>query len=383
MRFFHLSDLHIGKQLHHYNLQEDQIHILRQIAEYARTERPDAVVIAGDIYDKAAPSGEAVAIFDSFLTELSRIRPQIPILIISGNHDSPKRLQFASSILRENQIYIAAAAPAAPQDRLTKVTLEDAYGEVCFYLLPFVKPGYVRRALGEESADSYDAVVRKLIGRENIDLEKRNVLVSHQFYTAGSHVPELSDSETVHVGGMDNVDIQALAGFDYAALGHIHGAQKVKEPWVRYCGTLLKYSVSEWKQEKALLEVTLKGKGEEPEFRKLPLSPLYDVTRRKGTLAELLEKERCEDYVSVTLTDEGELYQPRELLERVYPRILEVKAENSRTRSLLEETEGVSWEQDPGAAFAVFFRQMQGREMTEEEKRIMSSMLDRAKEEAI
>ena len=140
MRFFHLSDLHIGKQLHHYNLQEDQIHILRQIAEYARTERPDAVVIAGIFMTRRLASGEAVAIFDSFLTELSRIRPQIPILIISGNHDSPKRLQFASSILRDNQIYIAAA-PAAPQDRLTKVTLDDAYGEVCFYLLPFVKPG--------------------------------------------------------------------------------------------------------------------------------------------------------------------------------------------------------------------------------------------------
>ncbi|MCH1981126.1 exonuclease SbcCD subunit D [Ruminococcus sp. OA3] len=383
MRFFHLSDLHIGKQLHHYNLQKDQTQILHQIAEYARAEQPDAIVVAGDIYDKAAPSGEAVAIFDQFLTELSRIRPQIPVLIISGNHDSPRRLQYASSILQDNQIYIAAVPPATPQDRLTKVTLEDAYGEVCFYLLPFVKPGYVRQALEGERADSYDEAVRKLIRREEIDFDKRNVLVSHQFYTAGSHAPELSDSETVHVGGMDNVDIQAITGFDYAALGHIHGAQKVKEPWVRYCGTLLKYSVSEWKQEKALLEVTLNRKGEEPEFRTLPLSPLHDVTRRKGTLAELLEEERCEDYVSVTLTDEGELYQPRELLERVFPRILEVKAENSRTRSLLDEVAGVRWEQDPGAAFAGFFRQMQGREMTEEENRIMRSILDRAKEEVV
>lgn len=383
MRFFHLSDLHIGRQLHHYNLQKDQEHILGQIADYAEQEHPDAVVIAGDIYDKAAPSGEAVAVFDSFLTRLSRIRPQIPVLIISGNHDSPKRMRYASSILQDNQIYIAAVPPAVPQDRLTKVVLEDSYGEVCFYLLPFVKPGYVRQVFENNKADSYDDAVRRLIEREEIDFKKRNVLVSHQFYTGAGDFPMLSDSETIHVGGMDNVDIQVLAGFDYAALGHIHGAQKVRDAWIRYCGTPLKYSVSEWKQEKALLEVTLNGKGETPVLRTLPLSPLHDVTKRKGPLAELLAEKRCDDYVSVILTDEGELYQPRDLLERVYPNLLEVKVENSRTRSMLEESAAIHWEQDPEAAFAEFFRQMQGREMTEEEKQIMIRVMDQAREETL
>ena len=204
MRFFHLSDLHIGRQLHHYNLREDQEHILGEVISYAETLRPDAIVIAGDIYDKSVPSGEAVTVFDDFLTRLSQIEPTIPVFIIAGNHDSPQRLDYASRLLGSRSIYIAGKAPESEEEHLKRITLTDEFGAVNFYLLPFLKPGYVRLLSGGELPESYTAAVRTVLEREEMDWAERNVLVTHQFYTGSGCVPDTCDSENISVGGIDN-----------------------------------------------------------------------------------------------------------------------------------------------------------------------------------
>lgn len=384
MRFFHLSDLHIGKQLHHYNLREDQEAILKEVVAYAKDLRPDAIIIAGDIYDKSVPSAEAVAVFDEFLTSLSEIAPAIALLIISGNHDSAQRLDYASGILKSHQIYLAGTAPRIEEEHIRKVTLNDEYGEVDFYLLPFLKPSYVRNVFPGEPPQTYGDAVAKLIRREEIDYHgRRNVLVSHQFYT-GNELPETCDSETFSVGGIDNVDIGAVKDFDYVALGHLHGVQSVGMPHIRYCGTLLKYSVSESGQEKALTLVTLSQKGAPPKVERLALHPLRDVKKKRGNLAEILEaanEEERDDYVSITLTDEVDPYKPKEQLEEVFDRILEVKADNTRTRNKLREMDEELVLKDPLETFCDFYQEMQGRQLAQEEMEIMKKMFDEAKGE--
>ena len=388
MRFFHLSDLHIGKQLHHYNLREDQEHILAEVISYAEKLHPDAVVIAGDVYDKSVPSGEAVTVFDDFLTRLSAVDPAIPILVIAGNHDSAQRLDYASRLLGSHRIYIAGRAPESEEEYLKKITLTDEYGRVNFYLMPFLKPGYVRGLCGGEAPENYTAAVQAVLGREKIDPGERNVLVSHQFYTGrdirtGEEIsPETCDSELLSVGGIDNVDISVLSGFDYAALGHLHGAQKVGGENIRYCGTLLKYSVSEAGQEKSLHMVSLGAKGVPVNVEKLPLHPLRNVRRVRGELEEIIsaaDPEHRDDYVSVTLTDEIDPYKPKEQLQKVYSHILEVRMDNERTRKKLEFDEGEIRMEDPLDVFSDFYREMQGREMSEEETEILRFVFDKVK----
>lgn len=383
MRFFHLSDLHIGKHLHHYNLKEDQQQILNEIIAYAKEIQPDAIVIAGDVYDKSVPSAEAVTIFDDFLTELAKIEPAIPVMIISGNHDSPERLQYAANILSRYQIHMAGSVPCTKEEYLKKVTLKDEHGEVDFYLLPFMKPSYVRNVF-EDVPESYTEAVRRILKREHIDVSKRNVLVSHQFYTSGGEKPETCDSEIISVGGIDNVDVSAVEDFDYVALGHIHGAQTVGKDGICYCGTLLKYSVSEAKHEKHLTLVTLDAKGDAPRITKLPLHPLRDVKKITGELTEVLKaaaKSDGKDYVSITLTDEVDPYRPKEQLENVYERILEIRIDNSRTRSRLLETEEEAGFMSPFEAFERFFSEMQGRELKEEEVLYMQNIFEQEEEE--
>ena len=382
MKFFHLSDLHIGKQLHRYNLKEDQQVILKEVIAYAKELRPDAIVIAGDIYDKSVPSAEAVTIFDEFLTELSEITPVIPILIISGNHDSPDRLNYASEILRRHHIYLVGNVPEQPEEHIEKVTLQDTYGEVDFYLLPFMKPGYVRNVFVNNVPETYADAVREIIKREKIDYNnKRNVLVSHQFYVGEKEgSPETCDSEVFSVGGIDNVDIGAVKEFDYVAL--LHGAQYVSRPKIRYCGTLLKYSVSESTQTKSLTVVTLKEKGEKPEIACYPLHPLRDVRKKKGTLEEIIKEageEEKEDYISITLTDEIDPYKPKEQLERVFSHILEIRVDNQRTRTKLKEMDEELVMKDPFTSFCEFYKEMQGREMNTQEETIMKEIFDNVK----
>ena len=384
MKFFHLSDLHIGKQLHRYNLKEDQQVILKEFITYAKELRPDAIVIAGDIYDKSVPSAEAVNVFDEFLTDLSEITPEIPILIISGNHDSPDRLKYASEILKRHHIYLAGNVPERPEEHIEKVTLHDAYGEVDFYLLPFMKPAYVKNIFVDGTPETYSDAVKEIIKREKIDYkDKRNVLVSHQFYVGEkAESPETCDSEVFSVGGIDNVDIGSVKEFDYVALGHLHGAQCIGKPEIRYCGTLLKYSVSESTQNKSLTVVTLKTKGEKPEIENYPLHPLRDVRKKKGTLDEIIKESReteKDDYISITLTDEIDPYKPKEQLERIFSHILEIRVDNQRTRTKLKEMDEELVMKDPFTSFAEFYKEMQGREMNGEEETIMKEIFDKAK----
>ena len=384
MKFFHLSDLHIGKQLHRYNLKEDQQVILKEVITYAKELRPDAIVIAGDIYDKSVPSAEAVNVFDEFLTDLSEITPEIPILIISGNHDSPDRLKYASEILKRHHMYLAGNVPERPEEHIEKVTLHDAYGEVDFYLLPFMKPAYVKNIFVDGTPETYSDAVKEIIKREKIDYkDKRNVLVSHQFYVGEkAESPETCDSEVFSVGGIDNVDIGSVKEFDYVALGHLHGAQCIGKPEIRYCGTLLKYSVSESTQNKSLTVVTLKAKGEKPEIENYPLHPLRDVRKKKGTLDEIIKEAQeteKDDYISITLTDEIDPYKPKEQLERIFSHILEIRVDNQRTRTKLKEMDEELVMKDPFTSFAEFYKEMQGREMNGEEETIMKEIFDKAK----
>ena len=386
MRFFHISDLHIGKQLYSYSLLPDQRAVLHEITERAKEYHPDAILIAGDVFDRSIPSGEAYTVLDEFLTELSDITPRIPVLLIAGNHDSAERLNYASGFLEKHQIHIAVSAPEKEEEYLKKVTLTDEFGPVHFYLLPFLKPAYVRPLFPGEEISDYETAIRRILEREAIDFSGRNVLLSHQFYKNGSTSPETSDSEQVslNVGGLDSVDVSLVENFDYVALGHIHGPQKVKVPHIRYCGTPLKYSLSEEYQEKSITMVTLREKGSEPLIETLPLHPLRDVRRVKGTLEEVLKKAEEEgacDFVSVTLTDEEELYRPGERLQKAYEYLLEYRIENRRTRNFMEETEKDLKVEDPLSVFRTFYEEVQGVSLDEKEEAFMSRILEKAREE--
>lgn len=386
MKFFHISDLHIGKQLHHYSLIEDQAHILKEVTAYVQQFAPEAVVIAGDIYDKSVPSAEAVSLFDEFLTRLADIRPSVAVLIISGNHDSAQRLDYASRILGRQNIYIAGRVPSEKGEHLKKVTLLDEFGEVDFYLLPFLKPGYTRGLFDdeEEIPETYSEAVRFLLQREKIDTAKRNVLVSHQFYTGNGSTPDTCDSELFSVGGIDNVDIAPLKVFEYAALGHLHGAQQVQDAAIRYCGTLLKYSVSEASHTKSLHLVELGAKGDAVKVEQLPLHPLRDVRTIRGELKEIMEsakEENRDDYISVTLTDETDPYRPKEQLEKVYSHILEIRTDNTRTRKRLEEFDDEAEIADPLTVFNDFYAEIQGRALSEEERGYLGHVLEKVKGE--
>ena len=378
MKFVHLSDLHIGKQLHRYNMSEEQRSVLRQIVELSCAQQPDAVIMAGDIYDSPVPSAEAVSIFDDFLTQLCRQLPKAAIFIIAGNHDSAKRIDFASSILAKHNVFIAGMPPIKPEEYIKRITLEDEYGEVDFYLLPFVKPAYVRHVF-EEDIVSYDAAVRRLLEREKIDTSKRNVLISHQFYTAGGAEPLTCDSEVRFVGGIENVDVSVLEPFEYAALGHIHRPQKMGKEIYRYCGTPLQYSVSEAGENKSVTLVELNEKGSAPVLRELAIIPPRKVRRMEGTLVEILEsvsEEERHDFVSITLKDEVEAYLPKERLEEKFDHILEIRIDNARTRKLLELEEEDIEQLNPYEAFVAFFEEMNGRAMTEQEDALLREVMN-------
>lgn len=384
MKLFHISDLHIGKQLHYYNLKDNQVEILSQIVKKAKEYQPSVILIAGDIYDRSVPSAEAYAIFDGFLNDLSEIKPSIPILIIAGNHDSAERLNYASSFLEKHNIFISTMPPQKDEEYLKKVTLQDEYGAVNFYLLPFVKPGYVRHLFEDGVVTSYDTAIRALIERENINYGERNVLISHQFYISGEVVPETCESEQVYisVGGIDSVDIASVKGFDYVALGHLHGAQQIGEKHIRYSGTPLKYSTSEEKHKKSIAMVTLSDKKEDISIEQIPLLSSQDVRKIKGNIDEIISlatELNCHDYISITLTDEEDIFKPKDQLEEHYDHILEIKVENSRTRAQLEYTSGEASVLDPYEAFCEFYQEMQNVPMNEEEEKIMADVINSVK----
>lgn len=328
MKFFHLSDLHIGLKLMNHDLAEEQRHILSEIVKWAEKRRPDAVVIAGDIYDKSVPSAEAVSLFDYFVTELSRRLPQAKIMMISGNHDNAERVNVFRSILERQNIYMIGRPPELPGEKIEKVPMQDAHGIVNFYLLPFVKPSMVRQITGTDEEGnnlSYDAAVRSLIEREKLDKTARNVLVSHQFYlSAGKEEgQEREPSEAVTVGMIDSVQGDVLNRFDYAALGHIHKAQRLNDrETCRYCGTPLACSFAEAGQRKGVVEVTLGAKGD-VHIEMLPLVPLHEVRTLCGSLEQILA-EPSEDYVSIMLTDAEDVAEAdvRDRLKASFPNML-------------------------------------------------------------
>lgn len=375
MKFFHLSDLHIGLKLMNHDMREDQKYILSEVIEVAGREKPDAIVIAGDIYDKAVPSAEAVEVFDCFLEKLTEAAPEAVIMMISGNHDSAPRIDCFRKVLSRQNVYMVGQPPRMETEYIEKVVLKDEYGKMNFYLLPFVKPSMVKQVVGvDENGNnlSYNETLHRLIGREKINSDERNVLVSHQFYLpSGKNAEDVErmDSEMRTVGNIDEVSADVLEKFDYAALGHIHKPMKVGSELYRYCGTPLACSVSEAQQQKGIIMVEMGVKGE-VKTTILPLEPLRQVKVVKGTLEEVL-KESCKDYVTVILTDKADLdvIDMQERIRLAFPNLLEIRRENQRktdyTRTL--QTEELL---DPYELCCSFLK-----DLDEEEKMILQDVL--------
>lgn len=372
MKFFHLSDLHIGLKLMNRDLREEQMDILRQVIDLAREEQPDAVVIAGDIYDKAVPAAEAVEVFDSFITELKRAVPEAEMMLISGNHDSGLRLNCFREILDEQKVHMIGLPPRREEEYIEKVTLQDEFGPVNFYLLPFVKPSMVKQIVGvDENGNnlSYDATLHKLIAREEVNTAERNVLVSHQFYLPvgeNAESVERMDSEIRTVGNIDAVASDVLEAFDYAALGHIHKPMKVGSELYRYCGTPLACSVSEAGQKKGVIMVEIGEKDSKTSVKitVLPLKPLREVRIIKGSLEEVLAQ-ACEDFVTVILTDRVDLdiMDMQDRIRMAFPYLLEIRREVLRKADYSEQLMSEK-EQDPFELCCSFLKDLDDEEKT-------------------
>lgn len=378
MKFIHLSDLHLGKRVFDFNLTEDQEYILKEILEVIDSETPDAVLIAGDIYDKSVPSTEAVEILDEFLFQLSQRNLQV--FLISGNHDSPERLAFASRIISSTGIHLSPVYNGIVEPTV----LTDEHGLVNVYLLPFVKPAHVRRFFPDMKIESYDDALRVAVGALDIDQSKRNILVTHQFITGAVR----SDSEEISVGGTDNIDASVFDGFDYVALGHIHRPQNIGSERIRYCGTPLKYSFSEAKHEKSVTVIDIEEKGN-LSVRTVPLHPLRDLREIEGTYEELTyrpnyEGTNTEDYLHITLTDEEDIPDAIGKLRLIYPYLMSLDYNNSRTRSAgaLSDLENVD-HKSPLVLFEEFYEQQNGRAMSDEQKNFAREIMENIWEEEL
>ena len=322
MKLIHLSDLHIGKRVNEISMLEDQIHILEQILAIIRAEQPDGVLIAGDVYDKSVPPAEAVTVFDAFLCRLAE--EKVPVFVISGNHDSPERLAFGGALMERAGIHMSPVYDGAVEP----VVLRDSFGDVNIWLLPFVKPTHVRKAFPEAIIESYTDACRVAVEQMAIDTAVRNVLVTHQFVTGAS----TCESEELSVGGSDNVDGSVFDGFDYVALGHIHGPQNIGSNRMRYCGTPLKYSFSEVNHCKSLTVVELGEKGSLT-LRAVPLVPRRELRQLRGTFNDLLSGKPSDDYLHLVLTDEEDVPEALGRLRAVYPHTMKLSYDNTRTRA--------------------------------------------------
>lgn len=381
LKFFHLSDLHIGLKLMNRDLREDQEYILEQIVQAAEKEKPHAVVIAGDIYDKAIPSAEAVEVFDQFITDLTAAVPDAVIMAISGNHDSASRVDCFRSILSRQHLHMIGMPPRSPEEYIQRVILSDTFGNVNFYLLPFVKPSMVREIVGaDENGNnlSYNETLHRLIGREHTDSSQRNVLVSHQFYLpVGTHAEEIErmDSEIRTVGNIDEVSADLLERFDYAALGHIHKPMRVGSDIYRYCGTPLACSVSEAGQQKGIIIVEMGEKGSQVQTTVLPLCPRRQIRVVKGELEEVLQQ-GCEDYAVVILTDKVDLdvIDMQDRIRAAYPYLLEIRRENQQKADYSREYKAEK-ELDPLALCCAFLK-----ELDDTEKDILADVIHTVQE---
>lgn len=376
MKFLHLADLHLGKRVNGFSMLEDQAHILRQILAILDDEQPDGVLIAGDVYDKSVPSVEAVGLLDSFLTEL-RARG-VPVLLISGNHDSPERLAFGGRVMDSCGIHISPVYDGA----LAPVTLHDEFGPVHVWLLPFVKPAHVRRWFPDADIESYTDAVAEAVAHMDIDTAARNVLVTHQFVTGGAR----SGSEELSVGGTDNVDSGVFAPFDYVALGHLHGAQHIGRETIRYAGSPLKYSFSEASQHKSVTVVTLGEKGD-VQVRTVALTPLRELREIRGSYDELTARSFYEhttyrsDYLHLILTDEQDVFDAMSRLRTIYPYLMTLDYDNARTRaaggmSVPAETE----RRTPLELFEALYTRQNHQPMSEVQREYIAQLMEQIME---
>lgn len=377
MKFIHLSDLHLGKRLSGFSLLEDQRFILDEIQRICEEEKPDAVLIAGDVYDKSLPSAEAVELFDSFLTALAGLVPHV--FVISGNHDSAERLAFGGRLMDKSGVHMAPVYSG----KVEPVELSDEFGTVSVWMLPFIKPAAVRGFFPDEEINDHGDALRLAVRAMGIDESKRNVLIAHQFVTGA----ERCESEEIPVGGLDNVDASVFEDFDYVALGHIHGPQNIGSGRIRYCGTPLKYSFSEMGHKKSVTLASLENKGV-LKLKTRELVPLRDMAALKGSYSGLsslsfYEGKAFKDaYLKITLTDEEDIPDAAARLRMIYPYLASLDYDNSRSRAGLEiESLEGSEAKPPLQVFSEFFCRQNGAEMSEEQEELVRKLIESVWEE--
>ncbi len=371
MKFIHLSDLHLGKRVNEFSMIADQADILKKILTIIEEEKPDGVLIAGDVYDKSIPSVEAVSLFDNFLKDLARAH--IQTFIISGNHDSAERLSFAAELIEASGIHISPVYNGT----VRPISMRDAYGTVHIYMLPFVKPAHVRSIFPKENTQSYTEAIRTAISHMEINEKERNLLITHQFVTGAVR----SESEEICVGGTDNVDASVFWPFDYVALGHIHGPQQMTRESIRYCGAPLKYSFSEAGHQKSVTVLELREKGN-LRIRTVDLHPLHDMRELKGSYEELTGRKNyegtaVEDYIHITLTDEEDILDAIGKLRVIYPNLMKLDYDNRRTRENTVITGAGDVEQKtPLQMVQDFYRQQNNQEMDAEQTAFVSGLIE-------
>lgn len=374
MKFLHLADLHLGKRICERSLLDDQRFLLEQILQIVDDKSADAVLIAGDVYDRPVPPPEAVALLDGFLTALRE--RGVPCLLIPGNHDSDERLAFGA------QLFTGAGVHLAPvfDGTLRTVTLEDTHGRVHFTLLPFLRPAQVRRFFPDVPPGDYEAAIRAVLSTVDMADSDRHVLLAHQFVTAAGASPERCDSELASVGTLDNVDVSAFDGFDYVALGHIHGPQRVGRETVRYAGSPLKFSFSEVHHRKSAPLVTLGAKGD-VQVELVPLTPQRDLRVLRGKLSDLLDPAawsgtKTDDFMHITLTDDA-VMDAMNKVRAVYPNTLRLDFDNALTAQTdVPELACEAVRRDPFALFAEFYEKQNGEPMDAEMNAVVRAMLE-------
>jgi len=378
MKLIHLSDFHLGKRVNEFSMLEQQKYILERISDIIDDENPDFVIIAGDIYDKSVPPVEAIQLFNDFLYNLAE--KNIKVFIISGNHDSPERISFGSEFMKLGGVHVAPVY----NGEIVPITLNDKYGAIKIYLLPFIKPAHVRRFFDAEEISTYTDAMKIAVKSMNVDRTYRNILITHQFVTGAYR----SESEEISVGGTDNVDATVFEIFDYVALGHIHRPQNIGNEKIRYCGTPLKYSFSESNHEKSVTIAELHEKGNLT-VRTTPLVPKLDMREIKGTYNELTAKSfykdmNTQDYLHITLTDEDDIHDALSKLRVIYPNIMKLDYDNKRTRLIghienIPETDNKS----PSELFCEFYKKQNNSEMNKEQLDFTKSLIEKIWEENI
>lgn len=372
MKFIHISDLHLGKRVNEFSMVEDQKYILTKIIGIIDKEKPNGVLIAGDIYDKTVPPADAVELFDSFLVRLAK--RDLQVFVISGNHDSPERIAFGSRLMNQSGIHMSPVYDG----QIQPVSLEDEHGRIDIYMLPFLKPAHVRRFYPEDEIVSYTDALRIAVGHMEINKENRNILITHQFVTGAQR----SDSEEISVGGSDNVDASVFEDFDYVALGHIHRPQNISTDTIRYSGTPLKYSFSEANHHKSVTVVEVREKNDIA-VRTEKLSPKRDLREIRGTYMELTDKSSYEgsstdDYLSVTLTDEDDIPNAMNNLRMIYPNLMKLEYDNKRTRGNIQlEHINKLENKTPLQLFSEFYEKQNSRPVSEEQREFLQGMIEK------